>query len=101
MHPSLYTTSKFIKRLLDLYSQYSRLLAGKFRQPSAPFNPELELCAGHQLWENSTDPARSLSNRIRYEFEPVVKERTKILKKVTKSGEIFYIEITRDRQGRT
>ena len=75
------------------------MLAGKFKHPSAPFNPELELCAGHQLWENATKPSRSLSNRMNYEFEPVGKEKTKILKKRTKSGEIFFIEITTNKKG--
>merc|ERR1712142_388587 len=75
----------------------SRLLAGKFKHPSAPFNPKLELCAGSQLFQNET---KKVANKLaESELGPGPGIQEKIVKTRTKSGEIFYMKITSDSKG--
>ena len=73
----------------------TRLLDGLFKQPSAGFNPEFELCAGVQFFENLTKSVEE--NRMN--VQPRASKKDKIVKKKTKSGEVFYVKMTTDSLG--
>ena len=66
-----------------------------FKQPSAGFNPEFELCAGVQFFENVTKSVEE--NRMN--VQPRASKKDKIVKKKTKSGEVFYVKMTTDSLG--
>ena len=89
---------------------YPRLLQGKFKSPSAPFNTKLELCGGHQVFldkdsksghdyvdGHSGDPKQQMANFL--QSNDSHSRQSTIIRKQTVSGEPIYIKIEKDDKG--
>ena len=91
-------------------SYFIRLLQGKFKSPSAPFNTKLELCGGHQVFldkdsqsghdyvdGHSGDPKQQMANFL--QSNDSHSRQSTIIRKQTVSGEPIYIKIEKDDKG--